>query len=113
MLTQWPSWLLSLLQNQLFIFDEMNVYNRNHRKISANRLIGKVPSIAAWSYLYNLGRPFNYPRNDLSYAANFLNMLFSSPTQEYEINPVLVRAFERILILHADHDKMLLPQLLD
>lgn len=88
-----------------FYFDEMNVYNRNHRKISANRLIGKVPSIAAWSYLYNLGRPFNYPRNDLSYAANFLNMLFSSPTQEYEINPVLVRAFERILILHADHEQ--------
>ena len=82
-----------------FYFDDMNVYNRNHRKISANRLIGKVPSIAVWSYLYNLGRPFNYPRNDLGYAANFLNMLFSSPTQNYEINPILARAFERILIL--------------
>ncbi|MFM1866001.1 MAG: type citrate synthase, partial [Pseudomonadota bacterium] len=88
-----------------FYFEEMNVYNRNHRKLSANRLIAKVPSIAAWSYLYNLGRPFNYPRSDLGYAANFLNMLFSSPTQPYEINPILVKAFEKILILHADHEQ--------
>ena len=88
-----------------FYFEEMNVYNRSHRKLSANRLIAKVPSIAAWSYLYNLGRPFNHPRHDLGYAANFLNMLFSSPTQPYEINPILVKAFEKILILHADHEQ--------
>ena len=88
-----------------FYFNDMNVYNRNHRKISANRLIAKVPSVAAWSYLYSLGRPFNYPRNDLGYVANFLNMLFSSPTQEYNVNPILIKAFEKILILHADHEQ--------
>ncbi|MEK9770764.1 MAG: citrate synthase [Nitrosomonadales bacterium] len=88
-----------------FYFDNLNVQNRNHRKLSANRLIAKMPSIAAWSYLYNLGRPFVYPRNDLGYAANFLNMMFSSPTQNYELNPVLVNAFEKILILHADHEQ--------
>lgn len=88
-----------------FYFNDMSVYNRNHRKISANRLIAKVPSVAAWSYLYSLGRPFNYPRNDLGYVANFLNMLFSSPTQEYNVNPILIKAFEKILILHADHEQ--------
>lgn len=88
-----------------FYFKDTNVYKISHRKLSANRLIAKVPSIAAWSYLYNLGRPFNYPRHDLGYAANFLNMLFSSPTQPYEINPILVKAFEKILILHADHEQ--------
>ena len=55
--------------------------------------------------MYSLGRPFNYPRNDLGYVANFLNMLFSSPTQEYNVNPILIKAFEKILILHADHEQ--------
>jgi citrate synthase len=88
-----------------FYFDNMNINNRNHRKVSANRLLAKVPTIAAWSHTYNLGLPFVYPKHDLSYVANILNMMFSSPNKPYHINPVLIRAFERILILHADHEQ--------
>ena len=89
-----------------FYFDEsMKVSNQNHRKLSAQRLIAKVPTIAAWSYAYSQGRPFTYPKEELSYAENFLNMMFSSPNNKYSQNPVLARAFEKILILHADHEQ--------
>ena len=89
-----------------FYFDEtMKVDNQNHRKLSAQRLIAKVPTIAAWSYAYSQGRPFVYPKDDLSYAENFLNMMFSTPNTKYLQNPVISKAFEKILILHADHEQ--------
>jgi len=88
-----------------FYFDAMDVYNPQHRLISAYRLLAKVPTIAAWSYKYNTGRPFMYPNNGLNYAENFMHMMFAIPCEEYAPNPVLARAFEKILILHADHEQ--------
>jgi citrate synthase len=88
-----------------FYFDSMDVYNPQHRLISAYRLLAKVPTIAAWSYKYNLGQPFMYPKNKLNYAENFMHMMFATPCEEYEPNPVLAKAFEKILILHADHEQ--------
>jgi len=88
-----------------FYFDGLDVNNRKHRKLSAERLLAKLPTIGAWSYTYNLGLPFVYPQNDLGYAGNFLNMMFSSPNKKYQNNPVITRAFEKILILHADHEQ--------
>ena len=88
-----------------FYFDNMNINNRNHRKQSANKLLAKVPTIAAWSHTYNLGLPFVYPKHDLGYVANILNMMFSSPNKPYRVNPIITRAFEKILILHADHEQ--------
>lgn len=88
-----------------FYHDSLNITKPEHRNLSAMRLIAKVPTIAAMCYRYNTGLPFVYPRNDLSYAANFMHMMFSLPTEEYVPNPVLVRAFDRILMLHADHEQ--------
>ncbi|MBI3937650.1 MAG: citrate (Si)-synthase [Betaproteobacteria bacterium] len=88
-----------------FYHDALDINDPRHRDISAFRLIAKVPTITAMSYKYNVGQPFIYPRNDLSYAANFLNMMFAVPCEKYEPNPVLVRALDRILILHADHEQ--------
>jgi len=88
-----------------FYFDEMDVDNPKHRKLSAERLLAKLPTIGAWSYTYSLGLPFVYPQNDLGYAGNFLNMMFSSTNKKYQNNPVLTRALEKILILHADHEQ--------
>ncbi|MBU6504472.1 MAG: citrate (Si)-synthase [Betaproteobacteria bacterium] len=88
-----------------FYHDALNITNAEHRAISATRLLAKVPTIAAMCYRYNTGLPFMYPRNDLSYAANFLHMMFATPCEEYVPNPVLVRAFDRILTLHADHEQ--------
>ncbi|MDE1989731.1 MAG: citrate (Si)-synthase [Betaproteobacteria bacterium] len=88
-----------------FYHDALNITNAEHRAISATRLLAKVPTIAAMCYRYNTGLPFMYPRNDLSYAANFLYMMFATPCEEYVPNPVLVRAFDRILTLHADHEQ--------
>ncbi|MBU6468513.1 MAG: citrate (Si)-synthase [Betaproteobacteria bacterium] len=88
-----------------FYHDSLNITNAEHRAISATRLLAKVPTIAAMCYRYNTGLPFMYPRNDLSYAANFLHMMFATPCEEYKPNPVLVRAFDRILTLHADHEQ--------
>jgi len=75
------------------------------RRIAAFRLIAKVPTIAAWAYKYSLGQPFMYPRNDLSYAANFLYMLNAVPSEPYEVSPILAKAMDRILVLHADHEQ--------
>ncbi len=75
------------------------------RRISAFRLIAKVPTIAAWAYKYSIGQPFMYPRNDLGYAENFLYMMNAVPAEPYHVNPVLARAMDRILILHADHEQ--------
>ncbi|HQT80913.1 MAG: citrate (Si)-synthase [Ferrovum sp. 37-45-19] len=88
-----------------FYHDSLNITNAEHRSISATRLLAKVPTIAAMCYRYNTGLPFMYPRNDLSYAANFLHMMFATPCEEYVPNPILVRAFDRILTLHADHEQ--------
>ncbi len=88
-----------------FYHDSLDITNEAHRHISAVRLIAKVPTIAAMCYRYNKGLPFMYPRNDLSYAANFLHMMFATPCEKYEPNPVLVDAMDRILILHADHEQ--------
>ena len=86
-----------------FYFDSMDVYNSEHREASAFRLLAKMPTIAAWSYKYNLGQPFMQPQNNLNYAENFMHMMFATPCEQYTPNPVLARAFEKILILHADH----------
>lgn len=88
-----------------FYFDSMNVYNPQDREISAYRLLAKVPTIAAWSYKYNLGQPFIYPKNSLCYSENFMHMMFATPCEEYTPNPILAKAFEKILILHADHEQ--------
>ena len=88
-----------------FYYDALKITNAEHRALSATRLLAKVPTIAAMCYRYNKGLPFMYPRNDLSYAANFLYMMFATPCEEYVPNPVLVKAFDRILTLHADHEQ--------
>lgn len=88
-----------------FYFDSMDVRDAKHREVSAHRLLAKVPTIAAWSYKYNLGQPFMYPQNHLNYAENFMHMMFATPCEKYTPNPVLAKAFERILILHADHEQ--------
>ncbi len=88
-----------------FYHDSLDINNAEHRKISAFRLIAKLPTIVAMAYKYNIGQPFIYPRNDLSYSANFMRMMFAVPTEEYKVNDVMVRALDRILILHADHEQ--------
>ncbi|VDZ80114.1 citrate synthase [Salmonella bongori] len=87
-----------------FYHDSLDVNNPRHREIAAFRLLSKMPTMAAMCYKYSIGQPFVYPRNDLSYAGNFLNMMFSTPCETYEVNPILERAMDRILILHADHE---------
>src|SRR5471032_310407 len=88
-----------------FYHDSIDVENERHREIAAYRLLSKMPTVAAMCYKYSIGQPFVYPRNDLSYAGNFLHMMFSTPCEEYKVNPILERAMDRILILHADHEQ--------
>ena len=88
-----------------FYQDSLEIADPEHRKVAIYRLISKIPTIAAMCYRYSNGLPFNFPRNDLSYAANFMHMMFATPCEEYEPNPVLVRALDRIFILHADHEQ--------
>ena len=88
-----------------FYHDSLDINNPEHRDISAIRLLAKVPTIAAMCFKYNMGQPFMYPRNVLSYVENFFHMMFGTPCEEYRPNPVLVRALDRILILHADHEQ--------
>jgi citrate synthase len=88
-----------------FYHDAMDISDANHRELSAFRLVAKLPTITAMTYKYNIGQPFVYPRNDLSYAENFMHMMFATPAEEYKPNPVLARALDRILILHADHEQ--------
>jgi citrate synthase len=88
-----------------FYHDALDINNEHHRVISAFRLIAKMPTIVAMSYKYSIGQPFVYPKNDLSYSANFMRMMFGVPTEEYKVNDVLVRAMDRIFILHADHEQ--------
>jgi citrate synthase len=88
-----------------FYHDTLDINNPEHRRISAFRLIAKMPTIAAWAYKYSIGQPFVYPRNDLGYAENFLYMMNAVPAEPYHVSPVLARAMDRILILHADHEQ--------
>jgi citrate synthase len=88
-----------------FYHDSTNVNDPKERMIASHRLIAKMPTIAACAYKYSLGQPFVYPRNELSYVENFLHMMFAVPCETYEVNPVLSRALERIMILHQDHEQ--------
>ncbi|MBD5803719.1 Citrate synthase [Azoarcus sp. Aa7] len=88
-----------------FYHEAMDFSDATHRNISINRLIAKLPTIVAMAYKYNMGQPFMYPRNDLDYTANFMHMMFGTPCEKYEPNPVLVRALDVIFTLHADHEQ--------
>ena len=88
-----------------FYHDSLDLNDASHREISAFRLIAKIPTLTAMAYKYSMGQPFMYPLNSLSYTANFMRMLFSVPAEEYRLNDVLVRALDRIFILHADHEQ--------
>jgi citrate synthase len=88
-----------------FYHDSTNIHDEMQREISAIRMIAKMPTIAARAFKYSVGQPFVYPRNDLGYAENFLRMCFSVPAEEYEVNPILAKAMDRIFILHADHEQ--------
>ena len=88
-----------------FYHEAMDISDASHRELSALRLIAKLPTIAAMAYKYSIGQPFVYPCNDLSYSENFLRMMFAVPSEDYRPNPVIVRALDRILILHADHEQ--------
>jgi citrate synthase len=88
-----------------FYHDSLDIDNEHHREVCAYRLIAKMPTIAAMCFKYSNGQPFIYPRNDLSYAGNFLQMMFGTPCEEYQVNPVLEKAMDRIFVLHADHEQ--------
>ncbi|KPK07432.1 MAG: type II citrate synthase [Betaproteobacteria bacterium SG8_39] len=88
-----------------FYHDSLDINDPRHREVAAFRLIAKMPTITAMAYKYNTGQPFMYPQNNLSYSANFMRMMFGTPCEEYRINDVLVRALDRIFILHADHEQ--------
>jgi citrate synthase len=88
-----------------FYHDSLDVTDAEHRESVAIRLIAKMPTIAAMCYKYNVGQPFVYPENDMDYASNFLNMMFAVPAAEYEVNPIIAKAMDRIFILHADHEQ--------
>lgn len=88
-----------------FYHDSTDINDPQQRMISAYRLIAKMPTIAAMAYKYSIGQPFRYPSNKLGYAENFLQMMFGNPCEDYEVNPVLAKAMDRILILHADHEQ--------
>ncbi len=88
-----------------FYHDSLDNNNPKHREISAHRLIAKMPTIAAMAYKYSIGQPIMYPRNDLCYSENFLHMMFNTPAETKRFSPALVKAMDRIFILHADHEQ--------
>jgi citrate synthase len=88
-----------------FYHDSTDIDDPHQRMVASYRLIAKMPTIAAWAYKYSIGQPFMYPRNDLTYAEDFLHLMFAVPCETYEINPVVSEAMDRILILHADHEQ--------
>jgi len=88
-----------------FYHDHVDIHDPDQRVQAAIRLVAKMPMIAATSYTYTIGRPHRYPHNNLGYADNFLQMLFGTPMEDYEVDPVLARAMDRIFILHADHEQ--------
>jgi citrate synthase len=88
-----------------FYHDSVDITNPEHREISAIRLIAKMPTLVAMAYKYSAGQPYMYPRNNLSYAGNFMHMMFATPCTDYVVNPVIERAIDRIFVLHADHEQ--------
>ena len=88
-----------------FYHDSLDIDDAHHREVCAYRLIAKMPTIAAMCYKYSIGQPFQYPRNDLEYADNFLQMMFGNPCQDYVTNPILAKAMDKIFLLHADHEQ--------
>ena len=88
-----------------FYHDRTDIHNAEHRDIAAIRLIAKMPTLVAMAYKYGMGQPYMYPRNELSYAGNFLRMMFGTPCEDYKVNPVIESAMDRIFILHADHEQ--------
>ena len=88
-----------------FYHDSTDIKDEWQREVASIRLIAKMPTIAAYAYKYHVGQPFVYPRNDLDYASNFLRMCFAVPAEDYEVNPILARAMDRIFTLHADHEQ--------
>ena len=100
-----PMAILTALVGAMSAFYPSDIDDAENRKIAAHRLIAKIPTLVAMAYKYSVGEPFVYPRNDLSYAGNFLRMMFAVPTEEYVVNPVLERAVDRIFTLHADHEQ--------
>ncbi|WP_415402656.1 citrate synthase [Tateyamaria sp. SN3-11] len=88
-----------------FYHDSTDIHDAHQREVASIRLIAKMPTIAAWAYKFSIGQPFIYPRNDLDYASNFLRMCFAVPAEDYEVNPILSRAMDRIFTLHADHEQ--------
>jgi len=88
-----------------FYHDSLDIDAPEHRMITTHRLIAKMPTLAAMSYKHTLGQPFIYPRNDLNYAENFLHMMFATPCEDNQVNPIIARAMDRIFLLHADHEQ--------
>jgi len=88
-----------------FYHDSTDIADPHQRMVASYRLVAKMPTIAAWAYKYSIGQPFVYPRNDFAFAENFLHMLFATPCEDYAVNPVIAKAMDRILILHADHEQ--------
>ena len=88
-----------------FYPDSQNIFDADAVEITTNRLIAKLPTLAAWSFKKAIGQPYVYPRNDLGYAANLLHMMFAVPTEEYEVDPKVAEALDLLLILHADHEQ--------
>jgi citrate synthase len=88
-----------------FYHDSTDIADPHQRMVASYRLVAKMPTIAAWAYKYSLGQPFMYPRNDLTYSEDFIRMMFATPCEEYEVSPVISKAMDRILILHADHEQ--------
>lgn len=88
-----------------FYHDSLDINNDSHREIAAYRLLSKMPTLAAMCYKYSIGQPFIYPRNDLDYAENFLHMMFATPCEEYDVNPIVANAMDKIFTLHADHEQ--------
>ncbi|OYU40141.1 MAG: citrate (Si)-synthase [Pseudorhodobacter sp. PARRP1] len=88
-----------------FYHDSLDINDEWQREVAAIRMVAKLPTIAAMAYKYSVGQPFVYPKNSLSYAGNFLNMCFAVPAEEYHVNPILAKAMDRIMMLHADHEQ--------
>jgi len=88
-----------------FYHDSLDINDPEHRQITTMRLISKMPTLAAMAYKHSIGQPAMYPRNDLDYTSNFLYMMYGTPCEEYEVNPVIARAMDKIFILHADHEQ--------
>jgi len=88
-----------------FYYDSMDIHSPRHREIFSHRIIAKLPTIAAAAHKHALGQPFIYPRNDLDYCSNLLNMFFAVPCEEYQVDPVAARALDLLFILHADHEQ--------